>query len=77
MRERIEDWFLRLIQRRCVHPDDMVASDVLEGCAPGIQVKWCRRCGAIKADWNPQAQTTQFISLEHTWRSPDPHLWRG
>jgi hypothetical protein len=52
----------------------MVAADVLEGCVDGMQVKWCRLCGAIKVDWSP-AGNGKFITLEHTWRRPDPFLW--
>jgi NMD protein affecting ribosome stability and mRNA decay len=55
----------------------MVAADILEGCADGIQVKYCRRCGSIKTDWMPQTLGGRFISLDHTWRRPDPFLWVG
>jgi hypothetical protein len=55
----------------------MVASDILEGCVDGIEVKYCRRCGSIKTDWDACAKTTQFISLDHWWRRPDPYLWRS
>jgi hypothetical protein len=73
----IEDQILTFIQKRCEHPGNMVAADVLEGCVDGIQVKYCRRCGAIKTDWNPHDESHRFITLEHFWRSPDPNLWRG
>jgi len=74
MIKRLEDWLLALLQRRCDHPDVMVASDVLEGggytldrC--GLSMPYCRRCGAFKL----------FIAGEHrvSWRKPDPNLWRG
>ena len=74
---RFEDWFLALLQRRCEHPGDMVAADVLEGCVDHLQVKYCRRCGSIKTDWSPYDPAHRFIALEHFWRRPDPHLWRG
>jgi len=28
---RMEDWLLALLQRRCTHPEEMVAVDILEG----------------------------------------------
>lgn len=73
----IEDQILSFIQKRCEHPDNMVVADVLEGCADGIQVRYCRRCGAIKTDWDPNNTEHRFIALEHFWRRPDPNLWRG
>jgi hypothetical protein len=74
---RIEDWLLAILQRRCDHPGHMVAADILEGCVDHLRVKYCRRCGSIKTDWSPQDPAHRFISLEHVWRRPDPHLWRG
>jgi len=73
----IEDCLLSFLQRRCAHPGEMVAVDVLEGCADGIKVAYCRRCGSINTDWSPKDPTHRFISLQHFWRRPDPHLWRG
>jgi hypothetical protein len=55
----------------------MVAADILEGCADGIEVKYCRRCGSVKTDWAPMPGNSPYSSLEHTWRRPDPNLWRG
>lgn len=79
--KRLTQWFedqlLRYLQTRCTHPDRMVAADILEGCADGIAVKYCRRCGAIKTDWDAYMPDNPFITLEHWWRSPDPNLWRG
>jgi hypothetical protein len=69
------DWLLAYLQRRCQHPDAMVAVDVLEGCVDGLEVAYCRRCGAIRTDWRPGR--SPFVSLEHHWRRPDPFLWRG
>lgn len=60
---RIEDWVLAFLQRRCTHPGEMVAADVLEGCVDQLQVRYCRRCGAIKN------------SPLCVWRTPDPQLW--
>jgi hypothetical protein len=74
----IEDYLFRFFQRRCDHPGEMVAADVLEGCADGIAVRYCRRCGSIKTDWTPgEPEARPYIALEHTWRRPDPFLWRG
>lgn len=66
----IEDRLLGILQRRCEHPDEMIAADILEGCGGNIQVKFCRRCGSIKTDWSSKD------SREHCWRRPDPNLWR-
>lgn len=77
MRRWIEDQILRFIQKRCEHPGEMVAANILEGCAPGIEVKYCRRCGAIKTDWAPGHSDRRFICLQHWWQSPNPNLWRG
>lgn len=77
MIRRIEDWLLALLQRRCEHPGNMVAADVLEGYVDHLHVKYCRRCGSIKTDWSPHDPAHRFISLDHFWRRPDPYLWRG
>jgi hypothetical protein len=71
----LEDQVLAFLQRRCDHPGNMVAADILEGCADGIEVKYCRRCGSVKTDWKPG--NSPFAHIEHTWRRPDPNLWRG
>lgn len=72
----LADQILAALQRRCEHPGDMVAVDILEGCVYGLQVSYCRRCGAVKTDWAPKGGS-KFVQLEHTWRRPDPNLWRG
>lgn len=72
----LADQILAFLQKRCEHPGQMVAVDILEGCVYGIQVSYCRRCGAVKTDWAP-SNGRQFNHLEHTWRRPDPNLWRG
>lgn len=64
----LTDYPLAWLQRRCDHPGNMVAADILEGCAVGIEVKYCRRCGAIRTHWVGQPN--------RHWRRPDPHLWR-
>lgn len=71
----LEDQVLAFLQRRCDHPGNMVAVDILEGCADGIEVAYCRRCGSVKTDWKPG--NSPFAQIEHTWRRPDPNLWRG
>lgn len=75
--KRVEDFFLATLQKRCDHPGAMVAADVLEGDVKHLNVKWCRRCGAIKTDWSPKDPEHKFVTLEHVWRRPDPNLWRG
>lgn len=73
----IEDCLLARLQKRCDHPGEMVAADILEGCVDRLEVKYCRRCGAVKTDWSPHDPQHRYISLMHYWRRPDPHLWRG
>ena len=73
----IEDQVLSFIQKRCEHPKEMIASDLLEGCLEDIAIKYCRRCGAVKTDWSPYCKDHKFISLNHFWRTPDPNLWRA
>lgn len=77
MIEYLQDLVLRFIQKRCKHPGNMVATDILEGCGNGIAVSYCRRCGAVKTDWDPFRADGRIAALEHFWRSPDPFLWRG
>jgi hypothetical protein len=78
MIKRIEDWLLYHLQRRCTHPDGMVSVDILEGCAEGIKVRYCNRCGSIKADWDQRtSEGCNFSSIPHWWRIPDPFRWRG
>lgn len=73
----VEDCVLRFIQKRCEHPSEMVAADILEGCADGIEIKYCRRCGSVKTEWDPHDPAHKYMILEHWWRRPDPFLWRG
>lgn len=77
VRKWFEDQILAALQRRCTHPSTMVAADILEGGVKGLEVKYCRRYGAIKTDWAPQARNLRLIALPHYWRQPNPNLWRG
>jgi len=72
----LADQILAWLQKRCEHPGKMVAVDILEGLSRDITVSYCRRCGAVKTDWKPTGHSL-YASLEHTWRRPDPNLWRG
>lgn len=65
----IEDQILRWIQQRCDHPSQMVAADILEGDGRDVQVKYCRRCGAVA----PKVAPAQLSG----WTLPEPNLWRG
>ena len=69
MIQKIEAVLLRLLQRRCTHPSNMVAVDILEGSSESMQARYCRRCGAIKIIFD-QPQST------YTWRLPEPNLYR-
>lgn len=60
---------LAWLQHSCVHPDRMVAVDILEGCGDGTEVAYCRNCGAVKVKMN--------TSLGGDWRLPDPFLWES
>jgi len=79
----LADQVLSFLQKRCEHPSDMVAVDILEGCSPGLAVSYCNRCGAVKTDWRPGVQAvaidgpSSYSTIDHTWRRPDPNLWRG
>lgn len=65
MRKYIEDCILTYLQKRCDHPGQMVAVDILEGGGRDVEVAYCRRCGAVKTNYSKE------------WRLPMPHLWRG
>lgn len=83
MRDWLADQILAWLQKRCQHPGNMVAVDILEGCSPGLEVAYCRRCGSVKIDWQPGVAAvaidgpSAYSALDHTWRRPDPNLWRG
>ena len=59
----LQDCVLDFLQRRCQHPGEMVAVDILEGCSKDYEVSYCRRCWAVKIN-------------DQEWRLPMPHLWR-
>lgn len=65
----IEDQILSFITKRCKHPGEMVAADILQGAGRGFHAEYCRRCGAVKLDWH--------CGVDPIWRLPDPNLWRG
>lgn len=66
----LTDQLLAFLRRRCEHPANMVAVDILEGCAPALELSYCNRCGAVKPKW-------LNFKLKGEWRKPDPNLWRG
>lgn len=72
---RVEDRLLERLQRRCQHPDDMVVVDALEGCGCGVEIKYCRRCGAMKPVFLPRS--VNVVPSEWEWRRPLPTLWHG
>lgn len=68
LRSWLGDQLLVWLQRRCQHPGNMVAVDILENSSDDVDVAYCRRCGAVRIDRQGQ---------RGSWRSPDPNLWRG
>lgn len=71
----IEDQILAVLQRRCQHPGEMVAVDILEGDG-NFAIAYCRRCGAVHPTLAANPLTP--YGLEHReWRLPSPNLWRG
>lgn len=73
MRRYIEDCILTYLQKRCDHPGQMVAVDILEGCVDDIMVSYCSRCGAVKSIFSNNG----IPDGDDPWRLPMPHLWRG
>jgi len=59
---RIVDWFIDLWMRNCKHLDQNVAADILDGSCYKVEVKYCRRCGAVRPSYDKE------------WRRPRP-LW--
>jgi hypothetical protein len=68
----LSDQLLFQIARRCQHPDNMVTADALEGSYGSMELKWCRRCGAIAL-----RNSSLHPALPIHWRRTDPNLWRG
>lgn len=57
----LADWLADQWQQLCVHDDRDVAADIMEGGGE-TEVKYCRRCGAVRR------------SFDGEWRRPRP-LW--
>ena len=70
----ISDQILSFLQRRCPHPGEMVAVDILEGSGD-YEIAYCRRCGAISPTLALAANPASRERRE--WRRPDRNLWRG
>jgi hypothetical protein len=63
-------FILYWLQRRCTHPSHMVVADLNEGDLHGgdVQLKWCRRCGAVRKSWYMGCTTPE------PWRLPEPRM---
>jgi hypothetical protein len=72
----IEDCLLAWLQKRCKHPGQMCAVDILEACGSGTEVAYCNRCGAVSVRSGMDRGKAVLINAIE-WRRPDPHLWRG
>ena len=59
---QIVDWLIDRWMQRCPHDGAHVAADILEGDGNGVEVKYCRRCGAVRPSYSSE------------WRRPRP-LW--
>lgn len=59
---KLIDWLVDRWMQRCAHRGEHVAADILEGGEKGVEVKYCRRCGAVRP------------SFSREWRRPRP-LW--
>jgi len=71
----IQDQLLSMLQKRCKHPGEMVAVDILEGCGD-YEIAYCNRCGSVSPNLASKPLTT--YGREHReWRMPSPNLWRG
>lgn len=75
LRSWIEDQILGRLQRRCSHPDRMVAVDILEGCGD-YEIAYCNRCGAVSPSLSSNP-LTPYGMAHREWRQPLPNLWRG
>ena len=69
----LEDCLLAWLQKRCQHPGQLCAVDILEACYD-VEVGYCNRCGAVRIT---SGFTTRMGGPSGAWRGPDPHLWRG
>lgn len=69
----LADQILAALQRRCDHPGEFVAVDLLEGCSSDTEIAYCRRCGAVNVGYKRVDGTLTKAG----WRLPDPNMWRG
>jgi len=56
------------LQSKCEHPSETVSADILEGCSPDSEVKWCRICGAYAVHYKPH-------HLPPYWTAPRANWW--
>ncbi len=64
----------------CVHPDDQVVADILEGDVAGWQVQWCRQCGAVRVGIEierPYVAALQPWRRYGDWREVQPGIEVG
>lgn len=59
---KIIDWLVDRWMQLCPHDGAHVAADILEGSSKDFEVKYCRRCGAVRPSYSSE------------WRRPRP-LW--
>jgi hypothetical protein len=62
---RLIDYLVDRWLQSCPHHGNHVLADAFEGHVSDLEVKYCRRCGAIRVNY-PDANTE--------WRRPRP-LW--
>lgn len=62
MMGRCIDRLVDIWLQKCNHLDVNVASDILEGMYIPLEVKYCRRCGAVRTNYSTE------------WRRPRP-IW--
>lgn len=66
--DKLVAWWLK----RCRHAPEYVLADAAEGSAgDNLEIKWCRRCGAMRFAYNGGATHTFWRSPEPTWH-PEP-----
>lgn len=56
-------------QKDCTHPSEHVTADILEGDRPGMRVKWCRLCGAVRQQYLTDKKSGWHWQ-ETGWRVP-------